>query len=112
MSYRRFTDSRGITWRVWDVVPALLDRRLAVRRINIIRHHNGERRTMAERRVDMRRSRLFFPPAEKAWLCFESADSRRRLSPVPSEWMTRSDADLEALCAQSGDQAEGVQVKF
>lgn len=87
------------------MVPALLDRRLAVRRINVSRHHE-ERRTMTERRVDMRRSRLYFPPAEKSWLCFESAEQRRRLSPVPPDWMTRSEAELETLCARADEQAQ------
>lgn len=105
MSYRRFTDSRGITWRAWDVVPTPLDRRLAVRRIQITRIHHPERRVLAERRLDMRRSRVFFPPTEKAWLCFESGESRRRLSPVPPDWVTRTDSELEELCEQAQPQA-------
>jgi hypothetical protein len=54
----------------------------------------------------MGRARLFFPPTQQPWLCFESAETRRRLSPVPSDWVTRPDAELETMCehaqAQSG----------
>jgi hypothetical protein len=107
MSYRRFTDSRGISWRVWDVVPTPLDRRLAVRRIVVTRAHDPERRAQGERRVDMRRSRLFFPPEEGSWLCFESADTRRRVRPVPPDWMTWPEAELEALC----DRAQAQQTQ-
>jgi hypothetical protein len=107
MSYRRFTDSRGNHWRVWDVVPSPLDRRLAVRRIQTSRMYQPERRQVGERRVDMRRSRLFFPPAQQPWLCFESADTRRRLSPIPPDWMTQTDAELEAMC-QRAQQQSGV----
>ena len=103
MSYRRFTDSRGTAWRVWDVVPSPLDRRLAVRRILVSRAHAPERR-VAERRVDMRRSRLYFPPEESAWLCFESAETRRRVRPVPPDWMTWSESELEALCERAEPQ--------
>jgi hypothetical protein len=109
MAYRRFTDSRGINWRVWDVIPTPLDRRLAVRRIQVSRVHHPERRVLTERRLDMRSSRLFFPPSLQAWLCFESPESRRRLSPVPADWMTRADAGLEALCEQAEAQAPATQ---
>ena len=99
MSYRRFMDSRGTSWRVWDVVPSPLDRRLAVRRILVARAHHPERR-VGERRVDMRRSRLFFPPTESAWLCFEGGAERRRLRPVPERWWLENETGLEQLCAQ------------
>ena len=52
----------------------------------------------------MRRSRLFFPPTQQPWLCFESADTRRRLSPVPPDWVTRSDAELETMCERALQQ--------
>ena len=104
MAYRRFTDSRGIRWRVWDVVPSPLDQRLAVRRIRASREHEVERRLAAERRVDLRRSRHFFSPHERAWLCFESPESRRRLTPFPDDWMLRSEAELEDLCDRADEQ--------
>jgi hypothetical protein len=110
MSYRRFTDSRGTSWRVWDVVPSPLDRRLAVRRNQVARPYSPERRVLGERRVDMRRSRLFFPPEEKSWLCFESAETRCRVRPVPPDWMAWPDAELEALCERAERQTHEHQL--
>lgn len=101
MPYRRFTDSQGTTWRVWDVVPSPIDRRLAIRRIRTVRISHTERRLSGERRLDHQRSRLYFPPSERSWLCFESADVKRRLTPIPTDWVTRDDSELEALCARA-----------
>jgi hypothetical protein len=98
VSYRRFTDSEGTPWRVWQVVPSPLDRRRGIRRIRIIKIYHPERRVLPERRLDMRRSRLFFPPHEPSWLCFESARERRRLSPVPERWWLEDAGGLEKLC--------------
>lgn len=106
MSYRRFTDSAGTPWRVWDVVPEPVDRRHGIRRIKILRIHHPERRVLPDRRIDMRRSRLFFPPTERAWLCFESETSKRRLTPVPEAWYLEDDHGLERLCALAEEQRE------
>ena len=95
MSYRRFTDSQGTPWRVWEVVPSPVCRRRGVRRIQVVNHH-------PDRRVDMRRSRLFFPPTEASWLCFESDADRRRLRPVPERWWLEDEAGLERLCTLAG----------
>ena len=101
MSYRRFTDSVGTLWRVWEVVPNPIDRRRGIRRIKVIRIHHAERRFVPTRRLDMRRARLFFPPSETPWLTFESADERRRLRPVPATWWLEDERGLERLCAQA-----------
>ncbi len=98
MSYRRFTDSDGTLWRVWEVVPHPIDRRRGLRRIKVHRIHHPDRRTVPTRRVDMRRARLFFPPSETPWLTFESADERRRLRPVPETWWLEDERGLERLC--------------
>ena len=99
MSYRRFTDSHGTPWRVWEVVPHPIDRRRTLRRIRVMKIHHPDRRVLPTRRVDMRRSRLYFPPTETPWLAFESGDERRRLRPVPEAWWLEDDRGLERLCA-------------
>jgi hypothetical protein len=111
MSYRHFTDSRGTTWRVWDVVPQPVDRRRSMRRVRVMKIHHPDRRALPTRRVDMRRARLYFPPTETPWLCFESERERRRLRPVPPTWWLEDDRGLERLCAMAAPQrvATGAQ---
>jgi hypothetical protein len=42
------------------------------------------------------------PEALRAgWLCFESAQAKRRLAPVPERWEAFSDDQLRALHAQA-----------
>lgn len=98
MSYRRFTDSQGTPWRVWEVVPSPVCRRYGMRRVQVVKIHHPDRRKLSDRRVDMRRSRLYFPSTEPAWLCFEAGADRRRLRPVPDRWWLEDDAGLERLC--------------
>jgi hypothetical protein len=105
MSYRRFTDASGQSWRVWQVVPSPVDRRRGIRRIRIIKIHHPDRRVLHDRRIDMRRSRLFFPPTEPSWLCFETGSLRRRLRPVPERWWLEDDAGLARLCELAEVQA-------
>lgn len=101
MAYRRFTDSAGESWRVWDVAPSLIDRRFSIRRIKVVKIHFPDRRAVPDRRVDMRRSRLYFPPTESGWLTFESDTSKRRLRPIPDGWAHAPEETLEELCARA-----------
>ncbi|HEX7240748.1 MAG TPA: hypothetical protein VF263_10810 [Longimicrobiaceae bacterium] len=104
MSYRRFLDSRGTLWRVWEVFPRL-DRRRAHRRVLATKVQHPERRVLPDRRLDMRRSRLFFPPSESTWLVFETDAEKRRLWPVPAGWYLEDDAGLERLREEAEVQA-------
>jgi predicted metal-dependent hydrolase len=93
MAHREFIDSRQVIWDVWDVYPALGDRResLADRRRFI--RDTVERRTMigaAGLRVS--------PEFTRGWLAFQSEHERRRLAPVPVGWEGLDEADLERLC--------------
>jgi hypothetical protein len=97
MAYRYLVDAQGVRWRVWDVKPSLVDRRSHIRRIRIIRFRLPERRVLPTRRIDMARSRLYFPPTEPGWLCFESDSERLRIRSFPEHWPALSDAELEAL---------------
>jgi hypothetical protein len=67
---RYFKDDKGRSWRVWDVTPT--------------------RQSSAALRRNA-------PTASEGWLCFETDDERRRLSPVPGEWSRRDDAGLNEL---------------
>ena len=107
MPYRRFMDSRGLRWRVWDVVPSLIDQRVAARRLRAVSILHPERRVLPTRRVDPHRARLYFPRTETGWLCFESERDRRRLRPIPQGWAHDSDRALEELCERA--DPEGAQ---
>lgn len=107
MPYRRFVDSQGKRWRVWDVVPTPLDRRVGVRRLRAIRIFHNDRRMIPTRRLDLNRARLYFPPSETGWLCFESDEAKRRLRPIPDGWAHDSDVTLEQLCVRADPETRG-----
>ena len=99
MALREFTDSRGITWRAWDVPPARVytpERSGAERRRQETPGHAPERRAGPERRRPS-----LNPGMERGWLCFECQDEKRRLAPPPSAWEDSTDQDLESLCARA-----------
>jgi hypothetical protein len=104
MPYRYLIDSRGIHWRVWDVRPTLIDRRGAVRRLKALTIPHAERRMLPTRRLDVPRSRLYFPPSETGWLCFESEEERIRLKPIPEDWMVLEDHTLAELRHQGNSR--------
>lgn len=74
MAFRTFRDPDGCEWQVWDVVPT----------------RDGEAGARSQK----------YLPGEMAegWLCFEAADQKRRLSPLPAGWEERDDAGIHALC--------------
>lgn len=90
MGYRRFDDDEGREWEVWEVHPALVERRL-----------NADRRDASQQNAEGRRvGEIRFPiPRELdgGWLAFQSGTEKRRLSPIPTQWMTLSDEDLLVL---------------
>jgi hypothetical protein len=72
-SHRLFDDRRGVRWDVWAVYP------------------------------ETRPSQLSALPAafQSGWLVFESANEKRRLSPIPSDWQTLPTSELERLCERA-----------
>jgi len=74
MAYREFVDSNGVSWRVWSTVPSA-----------------GSR------------LRGGF---DQGWLTFERTSPGlssgptplRRLVPIPTEWESASDGQLDELC--------------
>lgn len=105
MGLRNFRDNRGGEWRVWDVVPYRMhhggtERREGDRRRGSGRAYAGsERRAGVERRG--RRPGLFTPGLESGWLCFESGNEKRRLTPIPPGWDEQADRELEELLERS-----------
>lgn len=91
MAHREFTDSERTTWMVWEVYPALADRRTSV----------GDRRGYMRETVDRRTAfnpACVSPEYAHGWLAFQSGLERRRLVPVPPGWEALDESDLERLC--------------
>ena len=74
---RGFTDSTGVEWRVWEVLP--------------------NRASDQAYAGTPSRSSLKDTAFANGWLCFESADEKRRLAPIPTGWEFRDTKVLEQL---------------
>jgi hypothetical protein len=68
MPARTFEDSAGVIWEVFEV------------------HRSSQK------------SGAVSAGLERGWLAFVSGDSKRRLAPFPSEWVTADAKELERLC--------------
>lgn len=105
MGLRNFRDNRGSEWRVWDVIPYRLqygqsERRRADRRRGNGHGYSGpERRRSEDRRGH--KAALFTPGLESGWLCFESGEEKRRLTPIPPGWDQAAEKNLEELLERS-----------
>jgi hypothetical protein len=82
-THRLFADMRGVTWDVWAVYP------------------------------EGRPSQLSALPGsfQGGWLVFESAEEKRRLSPIPSGWLTIPTQELEQLCERATAQRRTRRVR-
>ena len=74
---RGFTDSTGVEWRVWEVFPNKASDRPNA---DVSSHSSLKDTAFAN-----------------GWLCFESADEKRRLAPIPKGWEFRDTKILEQL---------------
>lgn len=72
--HRTFTDSDGVVWEVRAVYPV--------------------------ERADARHARLL-GAFQQGWLSFECESRKRRLSPIPANWATLQEVELEALCQRA-----------
>ena len=114
MSHRTFTDSNGVQWNAWAVVPQWADRRAGKdRRARSADDDDVDPPVLEHRRRPDRRQGLpdQFPRIRLAggldggWIAFESARERRRLSPIPAGWETLPDAELERMCRSAAPAA-------
>jgi hypothetical protein len=96
MAFRSFTDSSGQDWQVYEVIPPSDERRRYDRR-STSDEAAPDRREIDDRRLSVGRlSRLTAVP--EGWLVFERAEERRRLKPIPEDWLKSSAEELEGLC--------------
>ena len=77
---RGFTDSTGVEWRVWEVFPT---------------------RAGVNPATEVLSKTSLLPAYSNGWLCFESADQKRRLAPIPPGWEFHEAPSLEQMCQQA-----------
>ena len=98
--YRTFLDPRGRPWEVWMVHPSSIERRKMERRSPV---ENAvfliEQRVMGDRRATPSGSRgAVATEFSSGWLCFASSGEKRRLAPVPVNWMSANDGQVAEWC--------------
>jgi len=94
MAVRDYTDSDGISWQVWEVIPQSVERRK-------LRERRVANRDELNRR---KRHEVRLRPAGgdvDGWLVFESFDVKKRLRPIPKDWYLASPVELESMCARA-----------
>jgi hypothetical protein len=103
MGYRIFRDSHGIEWQTWDVIPRLAERRASERRrvAAVAALVAVERRRAADRRTVSGRRPVLSAGLDEGWLCFEATSEKRRLTPIPLDWLRCDEACLERYCRQA-----------
>jgi hypothetical protein len=77
---RGFTDSTGTEWRVWEVFPTQAGFSPA---------------------TEVLSKTTLLPAFANGWLCFESAQQKRRLAPIPQGWEFNEPTLLEQMLHQA-----------
>jgi hypothetical protein len=100
MTHRKIKDGDGKSWDVWEVYPAVVERRMS-----------GEYPAAPPRdaaTTERREVRLLVPSAlQQGWLAFQTGNERRRLAPIPRNWTTLDDDALLALLCQANRLSDG-----
>jgi len=87
VAYREFTGTNGIAWRVWSVVPTIIERSVADGQERGVPHTSAN--------IGVR------PPFLSGWLSFEGGGEKRRLTPIPEGWETADVDQLERWCREA-----------
>jgi hypothetical protein len=97
--YRTFLDPRGREWEVWMVHPSSIERRKMERRSPV---ENAvyliEQRVLGDRRSNIGTRGAVASEYSTGWLCFASNGEKRRLAPVPTNWMSANDSQIAEWC--------------
>jgi hypothetical protein len=97
--YRKYVDGWGRTWEVWMVHPSAIERREIERRSTVENTvHLIEQRVLGERRKVVGSRVSVASEYRNGWLCFTRDGERRRLAPVPTNWMTANEKQLAEWC--------------
>jgi hypothetical protein len=100
MPHRTFRDEQGREWEAWEVVPTALERRLA---------RDGSRRTVTgQERRRAQEARVLVPEKlQYGWLAFQSGADRRRLAPIPDDWLEMTADELATLLDRADRRTRG-----
>ena len=97
--YRTFLDARGRVWEVWMVHPSSIERRKMERRTPV---ENAVRlielRVLGDRRSNSGTRGEVASEFSSGWLCFASDGEKRRLAPVPVNWMSANESQVAEWC--------------
>ena len=97
--YRKYADSWGRTWEVWMVHPSSIERRDIERRSRV---ENAvyliEQRLLGDRRKTPGARVAIASEYSNGWLCFTRDGERRRLAPVPTNWLSANETQLAEWC--------------
>jgi len=97
--YRTFLDARGKVWEVWMVHPSSIERRKMERRSPVENAvHLIEQRVLGDRRANVGTRGQVASEYSGGWLCFASDGEKRRLAPVPVNWMSANDSQVAEWC--------------
>lgn len=94
MAYRTFVDPEGVTWQVWEVRPARVERRREDRRRGYVPIAGVDRRSQVDRRQRQEQRLLLTPELANGWLAFHGETDRRRYTPIPDGWASMTPAEL------------------
>lgn len=90
MAIRKYEDSAGREWNVWEVPPRFSPLRSPLERRQSARTPAIERRLLPVRRLTTAPPEWIY-----GWLCFQSGADKRRLCPLPPDWENESSDELE-----------------
>jgi hypothetical protein len=100
MTHRKIKDGDGKAWDVWEVYPSAVEQRMSGEHPAVSTHD----RKKSERRG----LRVVVPAAlQQGWLAFQRDGDRRRLAPIPENWIAMDDAALIALLDSADRQGDG-----
>lgn len=86
-------------WEVWMVHPSSIERRKMERRSPIENAvHLIEQRVLGDRRANVGTRGQVASEYSAGWLCFASEGEKRRLAPVPVNWVSANDSQVAEWC--------------
>jgi hypothetical protein len=100
MTHRKIKDGDGKAWDVWEVYPSAVEQRMSGEH-PAVPTHDGKK---SERRG----LRVVVPEAlQQGWLAFQCDGDRRRVVPIPANWIALDDAALIAFLDSADRQGDG-----